>query len=108
MKLRYKTKRNYETELREAQKEFGVASERQVKKPGSSSNLQKLPESVSSLPLRSNWFFRFRRTMEFHTFLRLMANIDHESTRASRPRNVVQTRLFLTDFPTGSPTVPGN
>lgn len=54
------------------------------------SHLQTLPESLpSSLPLRSKWFFLFRRMMEFHTFLRLIPNIESSSAEGgTNPRAV--------------------
>lgn len=65
---REKKREREKKEKREAEATKGEARSR--------SHLQTLPESLlSSLPPRSKWFFLFRRMMEFHTFLRLIANI---------------------------------
>lgn len=57
------------------------------------SHLQTLPESLpSSLPLRSKWFFLFRRMMEFHTFLRLIANIESPLANDFRSHTRVRDR----------------
>lgn len=83
---REKKREREKKEKREAEATKGEARSR--------SHLQTLPESLlSSLPPRSKWFFLFRRMMEFHTFLRLIANIPPRFSR-QRSRVLLHRRIL--------------
>lgn len=81
-------------EKREREKKEKREAEATKGEARSRSHLQTLPESLlSSLPPRSKWFFLFRRMMEFHTFLRLIANIPPRFSR-QRSRVLLHRRIL--------------